>query len=119
MLIFRLTVVLSLAGYSMSAANAAMHPAMPDSASFVEGARSAHGVHAHPKMTDDGHHSEHAAEGDGDTADNSCCQDYCGVFAIDAPMPKLAHPVAAVLPSCLSLGVTVPMRTNQAVISAV
>lgn len=95
MLIFRLAVVLSLAGYSMSAANAAMHPVMPDSASFVEGDPSAHGVHAHPKMTDDGHHSEHAAESDGDTADNSCCQDYCGVFAIDAPMPKLAHPVAA------------------------
>ncbi|MCJ8518532.1 hypothetical protein ABID21_001144 [Pseudorhizobium tarimense] len=95
MLIFRLAVVLSLAGYSMSAANAAMHPAMPDSASFVENSHSAHGAHAHSKMTVEAHHSDHATATDVDTGNNGCCQDYCGVFAIDAPMPKLVHPVAA------------------------
>lgn len=95
MLIFRLAVVLSLAGYSMSAANAAMHPAMPGSTSLVEDDHSAHGAHAHPKMTDEGHHFDHATASDGATSDNGCCQDYCGVFAINPPMPKLAHPVAA------------------------
>src|SRR5690606_11313381 len=76
------------------AATAAMRPAMPDSVSVVEGDQASHGAHAHPKIAADGDRSEHAAESEGDSADNCCCQAYCGVFAIDSPMPKLAHPVA-------------------------
>ena len=93
MSVFRLVVVLAMAGYSVSAVNAAMHPSSTSSASLTAVAQSSHGSHAHDVSSAVDRHSSEADEANTDKSSNTCCQDYCGVFAITCAMPKLAHPM--------------------------
>ena len=92
MLFFRLVVVLSLAGYSVSAVNAAMHPSSSASASLND-AHSVHVAHEDSATSVDGPHADQVDEASSDKSGSTCCQDFCGVFAITCAMPKIAHPV--------------------------
>lgn len=90
-IIFRLVMVASLAGYSLSTANAAMHPQMSSEALGAEvGQISAHGSDHSAKAEADHHSGE--KENASQRASKDCCQDYCGVTAINCSSPELAHP---------------------------
>lgn len=91
MLIFRLAIVVSLGGYSVSALNAAMHPDQPAQVSQQE---MDHGLHAgHQAATSDddrrGGLGEHSNFND---SKKSCCQDYCSIAAINCGNVYLKHP---------------------------
>ncbi|MBB6181893.1 hypothetical protein [Pseudorhizobium flavum] len=93
LLIVRLVVVLSLAGYSISAVNAAMHPSSSSaSVSMIQDVHSSHGAHKHHVLLEDGLHADQGDEASKGSSSKTCCQDYCGVFAITCAMPKFAHP---------------------------
>jgi len=90
--LFRLVMVLSLAGYSFSAVNAAMHPADPLSISQVEEDHSSHhgGDHAAEAKVD--HHGDQHDHAGTEKSKNSCCKDYCGVAALTCSSSLLSHP---------------------------
>ena len=88
-ILFRLAVIVSLVGYTLPNANAAMHgPA----ALQTEAATTAdHGTHTHDNLasSDLGHDAEHAQSGhhggsdDSDKSPNqNCCQDFCMSMAL-------------------------------------
>ncbi|OWK24031.1 signal peptide protein [Rhizobium yanglingense] len=84
LLIVRLAIIVSLAGYSLSNANAAMHgtafPEFEQNASQI----TQHGDHDEVQMSGHGHSHDHAA-GDKDgtkSVKKDCCSDFCGGFGI-------------------------------------
>ncbi|CAD0215822.1 hypothetical protein AGRHK599_LOCUS4077 [Rhizobium rhizogenes] len=91
-LLFRLVMVLSLAGYSVSTVNAAMHAENDVQISQIENDHSSGRGHHDAAVQD---HSDHANQHDHASTEktkNSCCQDYCGVAAIPCPSSSLSHP---------------------------
>jgi hypothetical protein len=91
-LLFRLVMILSLAGYSFTAVNAAMHPDNSPRASQMETDHSSHhggDDTAMVKSDDHGDQHEHASS---EKTKNSCCKDYCGVAAITCNGSSLSHP---------------------------
>nr|WP_222396372.1 hypothetical protein [Rhizobium leguminosarum] len=84
LLIVRLAIIVSLAGYSLSNANAAMH-----GATFPEFEKTAsqvmqHGDHDEAKMPGHGHSHNHAADDkDGSKlVKQDCCSDFCAGMGI-------------------------------------
>jgi hypothetical protein len=83
MVFFRLAVILSLAGYTMPNANAAMHGSAYSEVSIsVEAGHhgDAHSHGAEAVQVDAGHHGDGDA---GETSKKDCCQDFC--FSIALP----------------------------------
>lgn len=103
-LFFRLVIVVSLAGYSLSTVNAAMHPDAPAEAVQVD---MAHGAD-HAAMANMDHSGDQHDHADSKTSKDSCCQDYCGVTVIGCDGAALAHPrlelVRAFLDDTLHVG---------------
>jgi len=89
-LFFRLVIVMSLAGYSMSTVNAAMHPDQPIQAPLLEMDHGSHDDHQSSLSVDD-HSSDQHDHADSKSS-KSCCQDYCGVVAINCGNAHLKHP---------------------------
>lgn len=107
-LFFRLVIVVSLAGYSLSTVNAAMHPSEPTKAMQVQIDHStAHGDD-HAAMVDTDHGGDQHDQAGSKSSKNTCCQDYCGVTVIDCGGVALTHPrlepVHALLDDVLSVG---------------
>lgn len=92
MLMYRLVIVVSLAGYSMSTVNAAMHPDQPKQGTQFE---MDHGSHQEDQsvMSATDHHSDQHDHADSKSSKKSCCQDYCGVVAINCGNMHLKHPL--------------------------
>ncbi len=90
--LFRLVMVLSLAGYSFSAVNAAMHPQAAAEISQIETDHSSHHGDTNVAMADTDHHGGQPDHGKPEKSKTSCCQDYCGVAAITCPVSSLTHP---------------------------
>ena len=84
-LLLRLAIVLSLAGYSSFSANAAMHP---DLLAQVTQIATDHVV-AHSEHDGEKHHGK-----DSKQLKDTCCQDFCGVNAINCGGVALKHPRA-------------------------
>lgn len=95
----RLAIIVSLAGYTMSSANAAMH-----GSAFPEIQKTMSDV----TPPSDGHHVEHASaddhrhgsassddEGAAKLVKKECCKDFCGGFAIMCDEPRLGGPVVS------------------------
>lgn len=91
-LAFRLVILVSLAGYSLSTVNAAMHPEVPVEATQVEADHSMSHGSDHAAMAVDDHHGDQHDHADSKSSKKSCCQDYCGVTAIDCGSTTLTHP---------------------------
>jgi hypothetical protein len=90
-LALRAVIIVSLAGYSLSAVNAAMHLELPLSSQDVDVDHSmSHGggdaAMDDTVASDDGH--DHAGSGG---SDKQCCQDYCSVAAIDCNVQAADH----------------------------
>ena len=97
-LLFRLVMIVSLAGYSFSAVDAAMHPPGSVEISQVSEDHSMHGGGDHVAMSDSGHSDDAHDHGNSDKSKSSCCKDYCGVAAITCNGSAISHPrVSAVL----------------------
>lgn len=107
-LFFRLVIVVSLAGYSLSAVNAAMHPDVPAEAMQVDTDHSMAHDSDHASVADMDHSGDQHDHADSKTSKNTCCQDYCGVTAIDCGGVVLSHPrlepVHALLDDALFFG---------------
>ena len=86
MVLIRLAVVVSLAGYTMPNANAAMHgSAYPDASISIEAGHKGD-AHSHAAKVFDADAGHHADGGDaGKTSKDNCCQDFC--FSIALPSP--------------------------------
>jgi hypothetical protein len=94
LILVRLAIVLSLAGYSLSTATAAMHG--PSSAGVVAetSAVMLHGDDA--QMSAHDHHQTVSADDDGSKlAKQECCKDFCIGLAIIASTHTMASPVGA------------------------
>ncbi|WKL22413.1 hypothetical protein QYR00_18065 [Agrobacterium tumefaciens] len=98
-LLFRLVMILSLAGYSVSTVNAAMHgpdaAGMPHDQSVMmdHGAMKSHGGSA---MASDDHHKMDAAEHDSGVkkpVKPECCGDFCLGMAVLIAHDALGKPV--------------------------
>ena len=90
-LFLRAVIIVSLAGYSLSAVNAAMHLELPLSSQDVDVEHSmSHGGGAAAMddnaVSDDGH--DHTGSGG---SEKQCCQDYCSVAAIDCNVQAVGH----------------------------
>lgn len=92
-MLFRLVMILSLAGYSFSAVNAAMHPTNAPAVMQVEDDHSYHhDSGGHETMAQSDHHGDIHNHGSPEKDKNSCCKDYCGVAAIACSSSALSHP---------------------------
>ena len=92
-MLFRLVMVLSLAGYSFSAIDAAMHPTKASPSVEMTDDHSSHqeaGHEAAAQQSD--HHGDQHDHGGPEKSKNSCCKDYCGVAAITCSGSSLSHP---------------------------
>lgn len=82
-LVFRLVIVVSLAGYNLSTVNAAMHSQVSAEASKTESGQSSSDDRDHFVLSEAGHHGDqHGTDGQKSSKEN-CCQNYCGVAALD------------------------------------
>ncbi|NSY09630.1 hypothetical protein G6L84_24220 [Agrobacterium tumefaciens] len=90
-MLFRLVMILSLAGYSFTAVNAAMHPDNPPRISQMENDHSSHHGDDHRAMAQANDHGDQHEHGSSETTKNSCCKDYCGVAAITCTGSSLSH----------------------------
>ncbi|MDG3576941.1 MULTISPECIES: hypothetical protein [Rhizobium] len=91
-LLFRLVMILSLAGYSFSAVNAAMHPESAPQVSQMENDHSSHHGNDHSAMVQSDDHGDQHDHSSPEKTKNSCCKDYCGVAAITCTGSSLSHP---------------------------
>jgi len=92
-MLFRLVMILSLAGYSFSAVNAAMHPSNTPAVTQMEDNHSSHhGGGDHAVMAQVDHQVDQHDHGSPEKSKNSCCKDYCGVAAITCSGSSLSHP---------------------------
>ncbi|MBP2537173.1 MULTISPECIES: hypothetical protein [Agrobacterium] len=93
-LLFRLVMILSLAGYSVSTVNAAMHPAEAGGMQHDQSAMMDHGGSA--MMSDSHDHKDMAAEHDSGTqktAKPQCCGDFCLGMAVLISHDTTGRPV--------------------------
>ncbi|KKX29445.1 hypothetical protein YH62_16910 [Rhizobium sp. LC145] len=91
-LIFRLVMVLSLAGYSFSAVNAAMHRDAPAQISQLDEDHAGHHGNDHDAVSAVDHQGDQHDHAGPEKSKTSCCQDYCGVAAITCSGSSLSHP---------------------------
>lgn len=91
-LLSRLVIIVSLAGYSLSTVNAAMHPQVPTESSQVETDHPISHGSDNSGMADIDQHHDQREYVDSKNSNKSCCQDYCGVTAINFNTSALAHP---------------------------
>lgn len=95
--LLRLVMVLSLAGYSFSSVNAAMHPASHAEITQIETDHAGHHGDDHLTKNVD-HHVDQHDDQSAEKSKTSCCKDYCGVAAITCSGSALSHPnLASVL----------------------
>ena len=90
-LLFRLVMIMSLAGYSLTAVNAAMHPDASAQVLQIDDLSSHNGDTA-TVVSDAGHHGDQHDHGKPEKSKTSCCKDYCGVTAIACAGSSLTHP---------------------------
>ncbi|WP_430254721.1 hypothetical protein [Neorhizobium sp. DAR64872/K0K18] len=95
-LLVRLVMVLSLAGYSFSAVNAAMHPDASVNVSQSDEHSSDHSDD-HVTVSDAGAHGDQHDHSKPEKSKTSCCQDYCGVAAITCPGSLMPHPIVVAI----------------------
>lgn len=87
-LLFRLVMILSLAGYSVSTVNAAMHGSDAGGMQHDQSAMMDHGKmmdHGGSAMTSDNHHNHDMADNDSGAkkpAKPQCCGDFCLGMAV-------------------------------------
>ncbi|MDP9809495.1 hypothetical protein J2W42_002347 [Rhizobium tibeticum] len=94
----RLVIIVSLAGYTFSNANAAMHgSAFPELQTSVEiGTHDHHSMSAHDHQASDtaaDHHDDQSNADDSGIAKQECCKDFCGGFGIVCEAPDVGGPV--------------------------
>ena len=97
LVMMRLVMIVSLAGYSLSNANAAMHgSSFPDLKAVVADVQPSHGAR---DMTEAARHdhSHGDVSDDGDSASKlvkqECCKDFCGGLGIICEGPDVGGPV--------------------------
>lgn len=89
MVLFRLAIVVSLAGYTIPNANAAMHGSAYQNVTISVEAGHHGDAHSHGAKVFDADAGHHGDGGDaGKTAKDNCCQDFCFSIAL----PSLARP---------------------------
>lgn len=94
LILIRLAIVLSLAGYSLSTATAAMHGPSSAGAAAQISAVMQHGDGA--QMSTHDRHQTASADDDGSNlAKQECCKDFCIGFAIIVSAKTMAGPVVA------------------------
>lgn len=93
---FRLVMVLSLAGYSFSTVNAAMHPDASVQVSQLD-QHSSHEGDDQVTLSDAGHHGDQHDHSKPEKSKTSCCQDYCGVAAITCSGSSMSHPTVVAI----------------------
>ncbi|MBU0835493.1 hypothetical protein [Ciceribacter sp. T2.26MG-112.2] len=91
LLTFRLVILVSLAGYSLSTVNAAMHPESPFNEMQVEAGHPASHKGGPAALSDMSVHSDHHERGESKVADKNCCQEFCVVAAIECDAAGLLH----------------------------
>ncbi|MFB4374566.1 hypothetical protein G6M16_019135 [Agrobacterium tumefaciens] len=92
-LLFRLVMILSLAGYSVSTVNAAMHPAEAGGMQHDQSAMMDHGASA---MMSDSHDHNDMAEQNGGVkkpVKPQCCGDFCLGMAVLISHDTIGRPV--------------------------
>ncbi|QRM45119.1 hypothetical protein [Rhizobium sp. BG4] len=103
LVIVRLVIIVSLAGYTLSNANAAMHGNAFPEVSVADVSATAHAVHLEAKAPGQhaAHHhagAENAADGDNDQiAKQECCKDFCGGFGIICDGHDVGGPIVAAI----------------------
>jgi len=97
LVMMRLVIIVSLAGYSLSNANAAMHgSSFPDLKAVVADVSPSHEAH---DMTEAAHHDHSLGDvsDDDDSASKlvkqECCKDFCGGLGIICEGPDVGGPV--------------------------
>ena len=97
LVMIRLVIVVSLAGYSLSNANAAMHgSSFPDLKAVVSDVTSPHEGHDMTEAARHGHaHGDVSHDGDGPSklVKQECCKDFCGGLGIICDGPDVGGPV--------------------------
>lgn len=90
----RLVIIVSLAGYTLSNANAAMHgTAFPELTQSMS--QSMHGGD-HAQLSEHDHDGKTSTDDDSsDLSKQECCKDFCSGFAIICGAPDLRQRVAA------------------------
>lgn len=109
-LLFRLVMILSLAGYSVSTVNAAMHPAEAGGMQHDQSAMMDHGAtmdHGASAMMSDSHDHNDMAEQDGGVkkpVKPQCCGDFCLGMAVLISHDTIGRPVVNSIRSFLDDG---------------
>ncbi|ANL36878.1 hypothetical protein [Rhizobium phaseoli] len=96
LLLVRLAIIVSLAGYSISTVDAAMHgPALQVEKTMSSAA--SHGSHDMASVSNHKHAHADAADNDGPSkiAKQECCKDFCGGFVLLCASQSLGGPVVA------------------------
>lgn len=92
LILIRLVIVVSLAGYSLSTATAAMHGQTLKATTVMSESIG----HADAQMGEHDHHGKVSADDDGSKlAKQECCKDFCVSFAIVAGVETLGGPVVS------------------------
>ncbi|MBB2792759.1 UNVERIFIED_ORG: hypothetical protein GGD58_001606 [Rhizobium pisi] len=96
LLLVRLAIIVSLAGYSISNLDAAMHGPTLQVEKTVSSA-AAHGSHDMAGVSSHKHAHGDAADNDGPSkiAKQECCKDFCGGFVLLCAGQSLGGPVVA------------------------
>ncbi|PDT10251.1 hypothetical protein [Rhizobium sp. M1] len=97
LVMMRLVIIVSLAGYSLSNAHAAMHgSSFPDLEAVVSDVTQSHEGHDMADAAHHGHsHGDESHDGDGASklVKQECCKDFCGGFGIICEGPDVGGPV--------------------------
>ncbi|MBX5132691.1 hypothetical protein HJB80_08470 [Rhizobium lentis] len=97
LVLMRLVIIVSLAGYSMSNAYAAMHGSpFPDLKAVVSDVTQPHEGHDMTEAPHHGHsHGDMSDDGDGASklVKQECCKDFCGGLGIVCEGPDVDGPV--------------------------
>ena len=92
LILIRLVIVVSLAGYSLSNATAAMHGGALDATTVVSETME----HTDAQMGEHDHHRKVSTDDDASkVVKQNCCNDFCISFAIVANMHTLDGPVVS------------------------
>ncbi|AIC30310.1 MULTISPECIES: hypothetical protein [Rhizobium] len=97
LVMMRLVIIVSLAGYSLSNANAAMHgSSFPEIKVVSTNVMPSHEGHDMAAVADHDHsHGDMSHDGDGASklVKQECCKDFCGGFGIICEGPDVGGPV--------------------------
>ncbi|EJC78160.1 hypothetical protein [Rhizobium hidalgonense] len=97
LVLMRLVIIISLAGYSLSNANAAMHgSSFPELKAVVSDVTPSHEGHDMAEAAHHGHsHGDVSDDDDGASklVKQECCKDFCGGIGIICATPDVGGPV--------------------------